>query len=98
MTRFTGILILLIALALPLSAQNFAEITGAVFDATGAVMAGAEVTAVSTATNQVRRAATNETGNYSLPYLTPGAYDVRVENAGFKIAALKWVQLQVGAV
>jgi len=79
MTYISGILIALIALALPLGAQNFAEITGAVSDATGAVMAGAAVTAISAATNQVRRATTNETGNYSLPYLVPGAYDVRVE-------------------
>src|SRR5260370_2933633 len=98
MTRLTGILILLIALALPLSAQNFAEVTGAVFDATGAVMAGAEVTAVSTSTNQVRRATTNETGNYSLPYLVPGVYDVRVERSGFKVATRKGVELQVGAI
>src|SRR6266566_6344398 len=98
MTRFTGIPILLIALVPPLSAQNCAEVTGAVFDATGAVMAGAAVTAISAATNQVRRATTNETGNYSLPYLVPGTYDVRVESAGFKIATRKGVELQVGAV
>src|SRR5438552_12497417 len=99
MTRvFRGILIVLITLALPLGAQNFAEITGTVSDATGAVMAGAAVTAISAATNQVRRATTNETGNYSLPYLVPGAYDVRVESAGFKVATRKGVELQVGAV
>src|SRR6266404_5859038 len=98
MTWITGILVLLIALAPPLNAQNFAEVTGAVFDATGAIMAGAEVTAVSTATNQVRRATTNETGNYSLPYLAPGVYDVRVERSGFKVATRKGVELQVGAV
>src|SRR5438105_9518605 len=98
MTFIPGILIVLIALALPLGAQNFAEITGAVSDATGAVMAGAAVTAISAATNQVRRATTNETGNYSLPYLVPGAYDVRVESAGFKVATRKGVELQVDAV
>src|SRR6478672_8429236 len=75
MSFIPGILIFLIALALPLSAQNFAEITGAVSDATGAVMSGAAVTAISATTNQVRRATTNETGNYSLPYLVPGTYD-----------------------
>src|SRR2546421_5477345 len=98
MTFIPGILILLWALALPVSAQNFAEITGAVSDATGAVMAGAAVTAISASTNQVRRATTNETGNYSLPYLVPGDYDVRVESAGFKVATRKGVELQVGAV
>src|SRR5437870_2989361 len=98
MTFIPGILILLMALALPLAAQNFAEITGAVSDATGAVMAGAAVTAMSTSTNQVRRATTNETGNYSLPYVVPGAYDVRVESAGFTVATRKGVELQVGAI
>src|SRR5712692_11694417 len=92
MTFIPGILILLMALALPLGAQNFAEITGAVSDPTGAVMAGAAVTAMSASTNQVRRATTNETGNYSLPYLVPGTYDVRVESAGFKIATRKGVR------
>src|SRR5438105_15900766 len=91
-------LVLVIAMALPVGAQNFAEITGAISDATGAVMAGAAVTAVNVATNQVRRATTNETGNYSLPYLVPGAYDLRVESSGFKVATRKGVELQVGAV
>jgi hypothetical protein len=98
MTCVKRILIILLALALSLSAQNFAEITGGVSDASGAVMAGAAVTAISSATNQVRRATTNETGNYSLPYLSPGTYDVRVESAGFKTATRKGVELQVGAV
>ena len=89
-------LLLMIALALPLGAQSFAEITGSVSDATGAVMAGAVVTTTSVATNQVRRTTTNETGNYSLPYLVPGAYDLRVESSGFKAATRKGIGLQVG--
>src|SRR6266849_2567785 len=91
-------LLLMIALALPLGAQSFAEITGSVSDATGAVMAGAVVTTTSVATNQVRRTTTNETGNYSLPYLVPGAYDLRVESSGFKAATRKGIGLQVGDV
>src|SRR5437867_5997114 len=92
-----GLLIIALA-APPLSAQNFGEITGAVSDSTGAVITGAAVTVMSTATNQVRRVTTNETGNYSVPFLVPGLYDVRVENSGFKVATRKGVNLQVGAV
>src|SRR5262245_4724467 len=92
------VVLLVLLFALPLSAQNFAEITGTVSDATGAVMSGVAVTAVSSATNQVRQAVTNDTGNYSLPYLVPGIYDIRVESAGFKAATRKGVELQVGAV
>ena len=91
-------LLLVLAVAAPLRAQSFAEMTGTVSDATGAVVASATVTATSVATNQARRTTTNETGNYSLPYLVPGTYDVRVESPGFKVATRKGVELQVGAV
>src|SRR5215467_9907177 len=91
-------LLLMLAPALPLGAQSFAEITGSVSDATGAAMAGAVVTTTSVATNQVRRTITNDAGNYSLPYLVPGAYDLRVEISGFKAATRKGVELQVGDV
>src|SRR5262245_21355059 len=83
---------------LPLGAQNFGEITGAVTDSTGAIIAGAAVTVTNAATNQVRRDTTNETGNYSVPFLVPGLYDVRVENHSFKVATRKGVDLQIGAV
>lgn len=84
--------------AWPLAAQNFGEITGAVSDSTGAVVTRAAVTVMSTATNQVRRATTNDTGNYSVPFLVPGVYDISVENPGFKVASRKGVVLQIGAV
>ncbi|MBI3693626.1 MAG: carboxypeptidase regulatory-like domain-containing protein [Acidobacteria bacterium] len=90
--------ILITATVLPLGAQNFGEITGTVTDSTGAVITGAGVTVISTATNQVRRATTNETGNYSVPFLVPGLYDVRAESPGFKASTRKEVNLQVGAV
>jgi len=34
-------------------------------------------------------AVTNRTGNYSVPYLVPGIYDIRVETPGFKAATRK---------
>jgi hypothetical protein len=90
---------LIIALvALPLFAQNAGEITGTVTDSTGAVMAGATVTVVSPATNQTRTTTTNATGNYSVPFLVPGIYNIRVEGAGFKVETRTGVELQVGAI
>src|SRR5215467_11591149 len=90
--------VVLICAALPLGAQNFGEITGSVTDASGAVVAGAVVTVTNTSTNQVRRAFTNETGNYSAPFLVPGSYEIRAEKLGFKVGARHGVDLQVGAV
>ena len=94
-----GILLLITALsALPLGAQNVGEITGTVADSTNAVIAGATVIVTSSATNQVRRVATNDAGAYSVPFLMPGLYDVRAETSGFKAGARKGVELQVGAI
>jgi len=77
-----GALVICITIAaVPLGAQNFGEITGTVTDATGAVVSGAAVTVTSATTNQVRRAVTNETGNYSVPFLVPGVYDLRAESS-----------------
>ena len=42
--------------------QQTGEVTGTVTDATGALVAGATVTATNTATQQVRSAASNDTG------------------------------------
>src|SRR5450432_3071460 len=96
--RSRALLSLFVLPLAPLFAQNFGEITGAVMDPTGAVVAAAHVTIVNTATNQTRQTTTNDSGNYSAPYLAPGLYDVRVENPGFKVATRKGVDLQVDAV
>lgn len=90
--------LLLMVTALSLFAQNFGEITGTVSDASGAVMSGVTVTIISRATNQARAATTNETGNYSVPFLVPGLYDVRAEASGFKVGWRRNVELEVGAV
>ncbi|HLJ16158.1 MAG TPA: TonB-dependent receptor [Bryobacteraceae bacterium] len=96
---FGAILIAVIALpALRVCAQDVGEITGSVTDATGAIINGAVITVTNTATNQARTAASNDTGNYSVPYLSPGIYDIRIEHPGFKVATRKGVEIQVGAV
>src|SRR2546422_8228376 len=98
MRRFGALLFVFVLLTLPLMAQNFGEITGTVADATGASIANATVMVVNTGTSQSRQVTTNETGNYSLTYLVPGTYDLRVENPGFKTASRKSITLDVGAV
>ncbi len=89
--------LILASAGLPLFAQNFGEITGTVTDSTGAIISGAVVTTVNSSTNQTRTAVTNETGNYSVPFLVPGPYDLRVESSGFRAATRSGIILQVGA-
>ena len=95
MQGFKCLILLGLIAALPLCAQN-AEITGTVADQSGAVIAGAKVTVTNQATNTVREVETGETGNYTVPFLTPGIYNVRAELEGFSTATRTGVELQVG--
>ncbi len=70
-------------------------VSGTVKDATGAVVAGAMVTAKNLATSAERTVQSGENGQYGIPGLTPGIYEVTVSNAGF--AAFKGrVEVTVG--
>jgi len=96
--RLRALVFLATVPVLGLRGQQFGEITGTITDATGAVVAGAQVTARNTATEQVRTASSNDAGNYSLPYLTPGNYEIRVEKSGFKVTTRTGVDVRVGDV
>jgi hypothetical protein len=81
----------------PALAQEFrGSITGRVADAAGANVAGAQVVAVNSATKIATSASTDEAGNYTLLYLTPGLYDVVVEAKGFKKLLRAGVEVRVG--
>jgi hypothetical protein len=81
-----------------LCGQQFGEVTGTVTDASGAVIAGAQVRVTNTATQQARSAASNDSGVYSVPYLVPGTYAVRAEKSGFKVTTQSDVEVHVGDV
>ncbi len=66
------------------AAQTAGTISGAVSDASGAVLPGVTVTARNTGTGLVRTAITGAAGRYAIPALPPGTYDLRAELAGFK--------------
>jgi hypothetical protein len=74
---------LLLALSLLASAQTTGSISGTVKDPSGAVIAGASVTATNTATNIQSKTVTDDNGLYVFPSLPVGRYNVRVENEGF---------------
>jgi len=70
-------------------------ILGTVTDASGAVMAKANVVARQTATGLTRSEQSNESGEYSIPQLPVGIYTLTVEQAGFKKAERTAVELRV---
>ena len=59
-------------------------ISGTVRDASGAVLTGAKVTATNVATSASRTAQSNNVGQYSIPGLTPGNYNVTISSANFQ--------------
>lgn len=73
-----------------------ADLRGYVRDQQGAVVTTATVTARNPATNKTYTATTNSDGFYQLLNLTPGDYDLTVEAASFKKAALPAVKLTIG--
>ncbi|PYS93170.1 MAG: hypothetical protein DMF64_05670 [Acidobacteria bacterium] len=81
-----ALLFCLVALALPLYAQNNkATIVGTVTDPSSAVVVGAKVTATNLATNETSAPVTTDSdGTYTIPNLVPGNYRVTVEQTGFK--------------
>ena len=87
---------LLVVAGRPASAQlGRATISGVVTDSTGAVVTGASVTVVHVDTGFRRTTVSSAIGQYNLPGLTPGPYDLIVELAGFRRAQRQGLILQV---
>ena len=82
--------------AAALAQNSRATVIGQTVDPTGALVVGANVRAVNTATNIVVTTTSNESGNYEVPYLLPGIYNITVEMAGFKKAVRDGIQLRIG--
>src|SRR5690242_15972719 len=73
-----------------------ATIVGQVIDPQGAVVAGAKVTATNTATGIGRTVTTTSSGNYVIPNLAPGTYNIKVSAKGFAEGETKNIVLDVG--
>ena len=76
---------LLALMAANLSAQtDRGVITGTVKDATGAAVTGAQVTAVHRGTDSNYKTVSTASGDFTIPSLPVGTYQLRVESPGFK--------------
>ena len=72
-------------------------ITGTVKDVSGAVVPSAQVTAIQTGTNANFKTRTTTSGDFTVPSLPVGTYQVRVENTGFKTFLANNVVVAAGA-
>ena len=99
--RFIGCFVAVLAMSVcisgRLSAQGFGSINGTVTDASGAVVAGAEVTATQVATGISSTTTTGSQGAYVFPILAPTNYNVTVKATGFETHTEKSVSLRADA-
>src|SRR5437762_10181647 len=64
--------------------QTNGRIAGTVKDQNGALIAGAEVITTSKATGEERKVTSDDAGSYSVPFLPPGEYRLRLSANGFE--------------
>jgi hypothetical protein len=78
-----------------LAQSDRGTITGTVSDPGGALIPGAKVVATNVGTGVQFSTATTETGNYTIPSVPSGNYDVSVEVQGFRRHQQSGVTVQV---
>ena len=99
--QFTNVLPLIVGLcfliARPAAGQiDRAAISGTVTDRSGALVQGARVELMSTATNLHRESTTNEAGIYDFRSLPVGVYKIAISRSGFRSIEIPSVELEVG--
>lgn len=77
-------------------AQVSASLSGTVKDPTGALVSGASVTTQNDDTGAIRTTVTNSTGQYQLPALPIGHYEIKVQKTGFAEEVRTGLNLVVG--
>src|SRR5215813_13738207 len=83
MRTVAGLLSCLLFFSATVWAQATAQIAGTVHDASGAVIPGAQIKVMQTATGAVRTAVSNENGQYVFANLPLGPYVLEANQPGF---------------
>ncbi len=98
--RAWGVLAVLVGLMMcvpGLHAQTTASLSGTVTDPTGAVIPGAKITLTEESTQAQRKTVSNSAGQFNIPTLLPGTYDILVSAKGFQSYAQHGLVLNAGA-
>src|SRR5262249_28301225 len=87
MKRYANVLLMVAAVCFA-SVDSFgqgirATVVGRVTDQSGAVVPGVKITITNAATNESRTAVASDTGDYAIPQLPPGDYNLTTELTGF---------------
>ena len=97
-TRILSLCLIVISAAGLLYGQGgaYGTILGTVKDNSGAVVAKASVDVTNVATNVTKHTETTTSGDFTVPYLTPGTYRVTVQSKGFQKSVVDNIGLVVG--
>src|SRR5262245_13482934 len=100
-TRYSLALLCLSAVlvaAVPALAQSTATLRGTVTDAQGAALPGAQITVRNQATGEERTAVSDRDGDYRIPALAPGRYQLEAKLDKFQTQVIKDLRLEVAQV
>lgn len=95
--RLAALFLLIFCSSVLMAQSERGTITGAVTDATDAIIQGAKVTLTNTQTGMTMTIPTNAQGEYTVPQLQVGVYTVRVEKEGFRPASVTGIVLNASA-
>jgi hypothetical protein len=91
-------LLVLLAASIAVFGQQYrGTFSGMVTDPQGAAVAKVKVIATETQTGVITSAESGETGAYTLPFLSPGQYEISAEAPGFKKFTQQGITLSAGA-
>jgi hypothetical protein len=93
--RFSLFATCVLAPLVVLAQSDRGTITGTISDPAGAVVANAPIQAKNMATGVVYDAASTTTGNYTLPQLPAGTYELSISVPGFKRYVRQGLEIQV---
>ncbi|MCU1326189.1 MAG: hypothetical protein JWN34_1559 [Bryobacterales bacterium] len=88
---------LLLATATAFAQSDRGTITGTVTDPSGAIIPTATIKATNTETGAKYETTTTSTGNYTLPQLSAGVYDLETVSPGFATIVQKGIRIQVAS-
>jgi Carboxypeptidase regulatory-like domain/TonB-dependent Receptor Plug Domain len=89
--------LLSVAPKIVLAQSTAGRLMGTVTDSTGSVVSGARVTITSKGTGEHQKAVSENNGNYAVFPVSPGTYDITVEQPGFRSVAIQNVIFDVNA-
>ena len=96
--RQPALILMVIACVTVFSANVFAQTAstvGTVKDPSGAVLPGVSITVKNAGTGLTRNVLTNETGDYTVPLLPVGSYEISAEFPGFKSEVKSGITLRI---